>query len=136
MKQIIIEGKVCVGPTFSRGEFALIKRNLAEQKGLVTLANVLDAAGNLQRLKILYLLYAHKELCVCDLAEILDLTDSAASQHLRKLKDQSIVKTRRSGQTIYYSLVYNVFTNQIGELFHKEETRQQYAFIMEERAEQ
>ena len=134
MKTIVIEGKVCVGPTFSRAEFALIKRNLADQRGLVTLAASLGAAGNLQRLKILYLLHAHKELCVCDLAEILELSDSAASQHLRKLKDKNMVKTRRDGQTIYYSLVQNVFTASLETMLGKAETKQPYAFIVEERA--
>jgi DNA-binding transcriptional ArsR family regulator len=96
MKKVYIEGKLCIGPNFSKAEFALIKRNLAEQKGLATLADLLGTAGNLQRLKILYLLHAHKEMCVCDLAEVLGLTDSAVSQHLRKLKDKNIVTSRRA----------------------------------------
>lgn len=133
MKKIYIDGKLCVGPTFSKAEFALIKRNLAEQEGLKTLADSLGVAGNLQRLKILYLLHAHKEMCVCDLAEVLELTDSAASQHLRKLKDKNIVKTRREGQTIYYSLVENVFTSNLQDMFTLDETREQHAFVLEER---
>ena len=133
MKKIYIDGKLCIGPTFSKAEFALIKSNLAEQKGLTTLADSLGVAGNSQRLKILYLLHAHKEMCVCDLAEILELTDSAASQHLRKLKDKNIVKTRREGQTIYYSLVENVFTSNLQDLFTLDETREQHAFVLEER---
>jgi len=133
MKKIIIEGKVCVGPTFSRGEFALIKRNLAEQKGIATLASLLGTAGNIQRLNILYLLHAHKEMCVCDLAEVLELSDSAISQHLRKLKDRNIVKTRRDRQTIYYSLVQNVFTANLEELLTRDETKQHFAFQLEEK---
>lgn len=133
MKKIYIDGKLCIGPTFSKAEFALIKRNLTEQKGLKTLADSLGVAGNLQRLKILYLLHAHKEMCVCDLAEVLELTDSAASQHLRKLKDKNIVKTRRERQTIYYSLVENVFTSNLQDMFTLDETREQHAFVLEER---
>lgn len=45
MKKIYIDGKFCIGPTFSKAEFALIKRNLAEQKGLKTLADSLGVAG-------------------------------------------------------------------------------------------
>jgi len=45
-----------------------------------------------------------KELCPCDRADILGMTIPAVSQHLRKLKDGNIVKTRKEGQTIYYSL--------------------------------
>ena len=134
MKKVYIDGKLCIGPNFSKAEFALIKRNLAEQKGLKTLADSLDVAGNLQRLKILYLLHAHKEMCVCDLAEVLELTDSAVSQHLRKLKDKNIVETRREGQTIYYSLVQNVFTSNLEDMFGMDETRERHAFVLEERS--
>ena len=134
MKKAIIDGKVCIGPNFSKAEFTLIKRNLAEQKGLKTLADSLGVAGNLQRLKVLYLLHAHKEMCVCDLAEVLELTDSAASQHLRKLKDKNIVKTRREGQTIYYSFVHNVFTSNLEDMFALDETREQHAFVLDERS--
>lgn len=134
MKKVHIDGKLCIGPNFSRAEFALIKRNLAEQKGLTTLADSLGVAGNLQRLKILYLLYAHKEMCVCDLAEALELTDSAVSQHLRRLKDKNIVEPRRERQTIYYSLVRNVFTSNLENMFAMDETREQHAFVLEERS--
>lgn len=134
MKKVYIDGKLCIGPNFSKAEFALIKRNLAEQKGLKTLADSLAAAGNLQRLKILYLLHAHKEMCVCDLAEVLELTDSAVSQHLRKLKDKNIVETRREGQTIYYSLVRNVFTSNLEDMFTMNQTRERHAFVLEERS--
>ncbi|MBI1804863.1 MAG: helix-turn-helix transcriptional regulator [Ignavibacteriae bacterium] len=133
MKKVYVEGKLCIGPTFSKAEFALIKRNLAEQRGLATLADLLGSAGNIQRLKILYLLHAHKEMCVCDLAEILELTDSAVSQHLRKLKDKNIVKTRRKGQTIYYSLVSNIFTTNLEDMFRLDETKKQHAFALNER---
>lgn len=132
MKRVLIDGKLCLGPTFSKAEFALIKRNLAEQKGLATLADLLALAGNLQRLRILYLLHAHKEMCVCDLAEVLGLSDSATSQHLRRLKDKNIVKTRRQGQTIYYSLVSNIFTNNLEDMFTMEETKEQHSFMHKE----
>lgn len=132
MRKVYIDGKICIGPTFSRAEFALIKRNLAEQKGLETLADLLGIAGNMQRLKTLYLLHAHKEMCVCDLAEILEISDSAVSQHLRKLKDRNIVKSRRKGQTIYYSLVSNIFTTNLEDMFALDETKKQHAFALGE----
>src|SRR5437867_52805 len=133
MKKVYIEGRLCVGPNFSNPEFAVIKRNLVAQKGLKTLADSLAVAGNLQRLRILYLLHAHKEMCVCDLAEVLELTDSAVSQHLRKLKDKNIVKTQRKGQTICYSLLQNVFTSNLEDMFVMDETREQHAFVLDER---
>jgi DNA-binding transcriptional ArsR family regulator len=130
MKKIKVDGKLCIGPNFSTAEFALIKRNLAKQKGLETLAELLAAAGNSQRLKILYLLHAHHEMCVCDLAEVLGMTESAVSQHLRKLKDKNLVKTRRAGQTIFYSLVTNVFTSNLQDMFVMDETKEHHAFFI------
>jgi len=74
------------------------------QKSFNKLSNILALAGNEARLKIIYLLEEEKELCPCDLADILDMTVPAVSQHLRKLKDGNIVENRKEGQTIYYSL--------------------------------
>ena len=74
------------------------------QKSFYQLSNILSLAGNEARLKILYLLEEEKELCPCDLSDILGMTVPAVSQHLRKLKDGNIVETRKEGQTIYYSL--------------------------------
>lgn len=68
-------------------------------------SNVLALAGNEVRLKILYLLEEEKELCPCDLADILEMSIPAVSQHLRKMKDGNLIQTRRSGQTIFYSLI-------------------------------
>ncbi|MEQ8518621.1 MAG: metalloregulator ArsR/SmtB family transcription factor [Cytophagales bacterium] len=68
------------------------------------LSNGLELAGNKVRLKILFLLYEEKQLCVCDLSDILGMTISAISQHLRKLKDRKLIETERQAQTIYYSL--------------------------------
>lgn len=74
------------------------------QKSFASLSNILALAGNEVRLKIVYLLEEERELCPCDLADILGMSIPAVSQHLRKLKDGNIVETRKEGQTIYYSL--------------------------------
>lgn len=68
------------------------------------LSNTLSLAGNNVRLKILFLLQQEKQLCVCDLSDILDMKVSAISQHLRKLKDRNLISTEREAQTIYYSI--------------------------------
>jgi ArsR family transcriptional regulator, lead/cadmium/zinc/bismuth-responsive transcriptional repressor len=68
------------------------------------LANGLSLVGNSVRLKILYLLFQEKRLCVCDLSDILGMNISAISQHLRKMKDRNLLQTERDGQTIFYSL--------------------------------
>jgi DNA-binding transcriptional ArsR family regulator len=74
------------------------------QKSFGQLSNILALAGNEVRLKIIYLLEEEKELCPCDLADILGMSVPAVSQHLRKLKDGNLIVSRKEGQTIYYSL--------------------------------
>ena len=76
----------------------------ANEKSFEQLSGVLALAGNEVRLKILYLMEEEKELCPCDMSDILGMSIPAISQHLRKLKDGNVVETRKVGQTIYYSL--------------------------------
>lgn len=113
MKKVTIDGRLCVGPTFTKAEMAVIRQNLAEKASLPFLAELLAVAGNAVRLRIIYLLAVHREMCVCDLAEVLGMTVSAVSQHLRKLKDKRVVQTRREGQTIYYTLKNNAFNRKL-----------------------
>lgn len=68
------------------------------------LSSLLALAGNEVRLKIMFLLEEENELCPCDLADILEMSIPAISQHLRKMKDGGVIEARRSGQTIFYSL--------------------------------
>ncbi len=75
-----------------------------KEESFLELADVLNLAGNAVRLKILYLLKQENELCPCDLSDILGMTVPAVSQHLKKLKDAGIVTTKKSGQTIFYSV--------------------------------
>ena len=53
--------------------------------------------------RILYALLC-SEMCVCDLAQVLDMTQSAISHQLRTLKQMALVKNRRVGKTVFYSL--------------------------------
>lgn len=76
----------------------------AAEKSVQRLARVLNLAGNEVRLKILYLIEEESELCVCDLSDMLEMSIPAISQHLRKLKDAQILKSRKTGQTVFYSL--------------------------------
>lgn len=76
----------------------------ANGKSFEQLSGVLALTGNELRLKILYLMEVEKELCPCDISDILGMSIPAISQHLRKLKDGNVVTTRKAGQTIYYSL--------------------------------
>jgi len=125
-KTIIVEGHKCIGPHFSKKEFEAIKENLNQLEGINTLAELLSVAGNPVRLKIIYLLYAYKEMCVCDLAEVLNISDSAASQHLRKLKDKLIIKSRKDSQTVYYSLESKLFTKILSQYFAMPELQNRF----------
>ena len=82
------------------------------------MTKLLSISGNEVRLKILFLLNMENELCPCDIADILEMSVPAISQHIRKIKDAGFIKSRREGQTLYYSLVgekttllNNVFTS-------------------------
>ncbi|MBA4495073.1 ArsR/SmtB family transcription factor [Paenactinomyces guangxiensis] len=61
------------------------------------------ALSDKTRLRILALLKV-EDLCVCELVEILQISQPAVSQHMRKLKNAKLVKERRSGQWVFYSL--------------------------------
>jgi ArsR family transcriptional regulator, lead/cadmium/zinc/bismuth-responsive transcriptional repressor len=76
----------------------------ANSESFIQLGKVLELAGNEVRLKILFLLDEEKELCPCDMSDILGLSIPAVSQHLRKMRDGNIIESRREAQTIFYSL--------------------------------
>jgi DNA-binding transcriptional ArsR family regulator len=76
----------------------------ANNKAFTQLSNTLALAGNEVRLKILFLLEEEKELCPCDLSDILGMSIPAISQHLRKMKDGRIIKTRKVAQMVFYSI--------------------------------
>ncbi len=66
-------------------------------------SSVIGLIGNEVRLKLVWLI-AYEKFCVCDLADILQMSVPAISQHLRKLKDIDIVSYKREKQTLFYSL--------------------------------
>jgi DNA-binding transcriptional ArsR family regulator len=67
------------------------------------LAQTYKVLGDPTRLKIVMAL-GGGEMCVCDLAAFLDITESAVSHQLRRLRDMALIKNRREGQMLYYSL--------------------------------
>ena len=74
-----------------------------EDEYLYDLAELFKVFGDTTRIKILYALL-ESELCVGDIAQILGLSQSAVSHQLRILKDSKLVKFRRNGKIIFYSL--------------------------------
>ena len=68
-----------------------------------SLADFFKIFADTTRIKILYVLSKH-EMCVCDISQLLKTSQSAISHQLRTLKQMKLVKNRREGKTIFYSL--------------------------------
>ena len=80
-----------------------VNQDMPDEEMLYDLAELFRIFGDSTRIKILYVLF-EAEMCVCDIAELLNMTQSAISHQLRVLKQSKLVKFRREGKTIYYSL--------------------------------
>lgn len=80
-----------------------VKGRLSNVDELSELAGLFKVLGDLTRIKIITVLRGH-EMCVCDLAVALDMTQSAISHQLRVLKQARLVRARRDGKIVYYSL--------------------------------
>jgi ArsR family transcriptional regulator len=76
---------------------------IPDEESLALLSRMFQALGDPSRLKIL-LSVADRELCVCELGEVLSMSAPAVSHHLRRLKDLGLVRTRRAGKLVYYAL--------------------------------
>ena len=80
-----------------------VKRKMPEESELYDLSDFFKVLGDSTRAKIMWALDEH-ELCVCDLAALLNMTKSAISHQLRALREANLVVNRRDGKNIYYSL--------------------------------
>lgn len=81
----------------------LAQAELAEDATYSDLAGLFSALADTTRVKLVHVLL-RRELCTCDLAATLGVTESATSQHLRLLRALRLVKSRRSGKVVYHSL--------------------------------
>ena len=81
----------------------MVRSQLPQEEVLYDLAELFKIFGDSTRIKILYALL-EAELCVCDIAKLMDVSQSAVSHQLRVLKGSKLVKFRREGKTLYYSL--------------------------------
>lgn len=80
-----------------------VKGKMPVEGTLYNLSEFFKVFGDATRVKILWAL-AQSELCVCDIAVVLNMTQSAISHQLRVLKQAKLVKNRRDGKIVYYSL--------------------------------
>jgi len=103
-KQVKHLGCRCIGPTIIPEKIKKLKKRLNTEDKLRTAGKYFAILAGETRLKILYLLQNEKELCVCDLADILETTISAVSHQLKILRTSGLVKFRKDAQTIFYSI--------------------------------
>ena len=82
---------------------ALARDLLADEGTYRGLADLFAALGDMTRVRIVHAL-ARQELCTCDLAAVVGVSESAVSQHLRVLRALRLVRTRRAGKFVYYGL--------------------------------
>lgn len=80
-----------------------VKAELPKDELLQDLGAVFKIFGDTTRIKIMYALH-EDEMCVCAISELLGMTQSAVSHQLKTLKTANLVKSRRDGKTIYYSI--------------------------------
>ncbi len=81
----------------------IVTNTLPDENSLFDLAELFKVFGDSTRIRILFVLF-ETEVCVCDLAQVLNMTQSAISHQLRILKQSKLVKSRREGKSIFYSL--------------------------------
>lgn len=80
-----------------------VNEKMPDEEELYDLAELFKVFADSTRIRILYVLF-ESEMCVCDIALILNMTQSAISHQLRVLKQNRLVKYRREGKTVLYSL--------------------------------
>lgn len=113
---------VCLEHAVNEEAVAQARRNLPEEGILEKLSAMFSAFADVSRLKIM-LTICERELCVCELAEVLEMSMPAVSHHLRRLKDLGLVKYRREGKLVYYALddehVQQLLTVGLEHILHK-----------------
>ncbi len=86
-----------------QGLLDIVEKNMPPEEELYNLAELFKVFGDSTRIRILFVLF-EAEVCVCDLAKTLNMTQSAISHQLRILKQNKLVKNRREGKSMFYSL--------------------------------
>ncbi len=98
-----LDGEDCQVRVIHLDRVEQARKDTVSEKEIERLSSIYKILGDPSRLKIVMAL-KNVEMCVCDLAAFLGLTESAVSHQLRRFRDLALVKSRREGQVIYYSL--------------------------------
>jgi DNA-binding transcriptional ArsR family regulator len=106
---VVIRDEKIESSTYSWVQVDIVKKvlqNMPQDETLYDLAELFKVFGDSGRIKILYALF-EAELCVGDIAQLLGLTQTAVSHQLRILKANKLVKARKDGKNVFYSLSDN-----------------------------
>jgi len=98
-----VKTEFCTAEHHHNEAVAQVKALLPPEEELADMAELFKVFGDSTRIRILYIL-SGRELCVCDIASVLGLTQPAVSYQLKALKGAHLVKCRRAGKTVYYTL--------------------------------
>ena len=94
----------------------IVNETMPDETELYDLAELFKIFGDSTRIRILFVLF-EAEVCVCDLASVLNMTQSAISHQLRVLRENKLVGCRRAGKTVYYFLADDHVRTIIGQGF-------------------
>ena len=97
------ELECCESVEIHQDRLKIVSDQMPEEEELYDLAELFKVFGDSTRIKILYVLF-ESEMCVCDIAQLLGISQSAVSHHLRVLKQSKLVKFRKDGKSVIYSL--------------------------------
>ena len=103
MEEKITEIECCSEECVHEDLLKIVNDTMPEETELYDLAELFKVFGDSTRIRILFVLF-EAEVCVCDLAEALHMTQSAISHQLRILKQNKLVNSRREGKSFFYSL--------------------------------
>jgi DNA-binding transcriptional ArsR family regulator len=101
--KIVREGETCEVKCLNPGKVRRIAKLFPKTETLTELSDLFQLLSDPNRMKILYAL-SREEVCVCDLSALLGMSDSAVSHQLRLLRALRLVKSRKDGRVVYYSL--------------------------------
>lgn len=103
----------------------LAKKNMIEEETLLLMADLYKALSDSTRIKIVAIL-GEQEMCVCDIAVLINMTKSAVSHQLKNLREMELVKCRKEGKVVFYSLA----DEHVKQIFNIS-----YSHVMEEKIE-
>ena len=92
----------------------MYKKGFSKSRAIISLSNLFHILSDNTRISILTLL-DDNEVCVCDIANILDMTKSAVSHQLKVLKDANLIKCRKQGKEVFYTFSDDHIKNIIGQ---------------------